>query len=126
MIPKAEPKWDSHEYTEHLEKKVAKSRRPPKKTEADRIYMGRAARLGCMLCRHLGLGETPAEVHHPRTGAGAGQRSPHQESFPLCFEHHRGQGGVHCMGRKAFERHYGVTELELRDQTHRLLGMVSA
>jgi len=36
-------------------------------------------------------------------------------AVPLCPEHHRGNSGVHGMGRKAFERHYGITELELRE-----------
>lgn len=109
-----------------LKKSPAFKSRKPAKTQADIDYMGRAARLGCMLCRHLEWGETPAEVHHPRTGTGAGKRAPHQQSFPLCFEHHRGQTGIHGMGRKAFEAHYGVTEVELRDETHRLLSMVPA
>lgn len=97
--------------------------RKPAKTKAESDYLGRVAALGCILCRRLGLGETPAEVHHPRTGTGAGQRAAHGDGFPLCPEHHRGNTGLHGMGRKAFEAHYGVTELELRDQTHRLLGI---
>ena len=38
---------------------------------------------------------------------------------PLCPEHHQGNTGIHGMGRKAFERYYGVTELELVEQTKR-------
>lgn len=72
-----------------------------------------AASVGCVLCVHLGLGETPAELHHPRTGVGAARRAPDSAVISLCTEHHRGNSGVHGMGRKAFERHYGVTEAEL-------------
>ena len=79
--------------------------------------MGDVARLGCALCRRLGHGESPAEVHHPRTGTGAGRRAAHGDAIPLCVQHHRGSEGIHGMGRKAFERHFGVTETELTAQT---------
>jgi hypothetical protein len=39
----------------------------------------------------------------------------------LCTEHHRGNTGVHGMGRKSFERKYGVTEEELLEYTLDLL-----
>jgi hypothetical protein len=42
---------------------------------------------------------------------------------PLCPSHHRGDIGLHGMGRKAFERAYGVTELELLDETRTALGV---
>lgn len=32
-------------------------------------YKSRAAALGCMACRLLGYGETPASLHHVREGA---------------------------------------------------------
>ncbi len=90
-------------------------------TRSERDYMGRAAELGCALCRHLGYGATPAEIHHPRHGTGMGKRAAHTDGIPLCFPHHRGNEGIHGMGRKAFERHYGVTETELVEQTRRLI-----
>ena len=66
--------------------------------------------------------DTPAECHHPRTATGAGRRASHFDAIPLlCPEHHRGQSGLHGLGRKAFERHYGVTELELLEQVKELL-----
>ena len=79
--------------------------------------MGRVASLGCVLCLRLGYGATPAEVHHIRTGVGAGRRAPDTDTIGLCPEHHRGNTGLHGMGRKAFEREYGITELELVEQT---------
>lgn len=91
------------------------------KTKAEREYMSRVADLGCILCKHLGLGETPAELHHPRTGVGAASRSSHFDVIPLCPEHHRGNTGLHGMGRKAFERYYGVTELDLMEKVKCLL-----
>lgn len=85
--------------------------------------MGRVAELGCAICRMLGFGATPAEVHHPRTGIGAGRRSSHYASIPLCFPHHRGSNdALHVLGRKAFERRFGITEAQLTAQTQQLLG----
>jgi hypothetical protein len=39
----------------------------------------------------------------------------------LCREHHRGDTGVHGLGRKAFERKYQVTEEQLLEYTLELL-----
>lgn len=91
-------------------------------TSAERAYLGRVASLGCALCRRLGLGATPAQVHHRRTGTGAAKRAPHSETAPLCEFHHTSAAGIHGLGRKAFEREYGVTELELIAETKRLAG----
>jgi len=74
--------------------------------------------LGCILCRHLGFEGTPAELHHIRRGGGRRADAP---VIPLCPEHHRGNSGVHGMGRKAFHKHYGITEEELLEETHRLV-----
>ena len=84
--------------------------------------MTTVAALGCLLCRRLGYLGTPAELHHIRTGTGAGRRASDAETIPLCTEHHRGNTGLHGMGRKAFERAYGVTELELLAETRAMMG----
>lgn len=84
--------------------------------------MQRVAEIGCVLCLQLGYGATPAEVHHIRTGVGAGRRAPDTETLPLCPEHHRGNTGLHGMGRKAFEIHYKFTEFELLEEVRRILG----
>ena len=76
-------------------------------------HMGRVAGLGCILCRELGWGDTPAEVHHIREGQGAAMRASDFLTIPLCPEHHRGASGVHGMGVKKFERTYKLTELDL-------------
>lgn len=81
--------------------------------KAELRHLNRLAGLGCILCRHLHLGETPAEIHHLRTGQGMSQRAPHWLAIPLCAEHHRGESGLHGMGTRAFERHYGLGELDL-------------
>lgn len=90
----------------------ATSKRKPA-TKQERAYMSAQADAGCILCRYLGLGDTPAEIHHLRDGVGAGQRNSNLKSIPLCREHHRGDTGYHGLGRRAFEREYGVTEMDL-------------
>jgi len=84
---------------------------------AEKRHMGIVASLGCIICRMLGYGETPALVHHIRTGVGMGKRASNFKTIPLCLEHHAGETGIHGMGRKAWERHHGVTELDLLEQT---------
>ena len=90
-------------------------------TKSERAYLSKAAELGCAVCRMLGYGMTPAEIHHQRTGTGAGKRARNDRVVPLCPEHHIGNTGLHGMGRKAFERHYGITELELIEQTRKAI-----
>lgn len=86
--------------------------------------MGRVADLGCILCRYNGIHGSPAEVHHLRTGTGAGNRASHFDTIGLCALHHRlSNEALHVMGRKAFERHHGVSEVELLQITRNLLGV---
>ena len=90
-------------------------------TKAERQHLSRLAELGCVLCIRLGYYATPAEIHHIRDGQGMSQRASHFDALPMCPMHHRGDIGIHGMGRRAFERHYGVTETELLADTRRLL-----
>ena len=90
-------------------------------TKAERNHMGAVAALGCVVCRNLGFGETPAEVHHIGNGT-LGKKASNYETIPLCEVHHRNGGhgvAVHA-GRKTFEARYG-TERELLEQTRREL-----
>lgn len=55
-----------------------------------------------------------------------GKRASNFETIPLCHYHHQGAEGIHGMGRKAWERHFGVTELELLEEVKEALGMQEA
>lgn len=88
---------------------------------AEKRHMARVASLGCCLCRHLGYGFSPAEVHHIRAGAGMGQRSPHYLTVGLCYEHHRGNSGVHGLGVRGFYTRYKLDELDLLSMTIQLM-----
>lgn len=92
-------------------------------TKAEKLHLSRVAELGCLICKNLKLGETPAEIHHVRTGQGVGQRADNFKVIPLCPIHHR-QGGhgiaIHA-GSQTWESHYG-SERELLAQVLQLLG----
>ena len=102
-------------------------RRIKKPAIAEREHMGIVAGLCCIVCRNLGYGESPAEVHHVRYLAGGGQRSSNMDTIPLCPNHHRigGYGVAYHAGPEEFERRYG-TEVELLEQTHREIGIKEA
>ena len=86
-------------------------------TKTEKKHYDKLANLGCALCRHLDLGETPAHIHHIRRMGMPRAMSP---VIPLCPGHHTGNQGVHGMGKKAFAEHYGVTEEDLLAQTEAL------
>jgi len=78
----------------------------------------KTAELGCSLCRHQGNEGTPAELHHIRRTS----KRSNAPVIPLCPYHHRGSNtSIHGMGRKRFEREYGITEEQLLVQTETLL-----
>ena len=82
-------------------------------TAASKRHLDRIADIGCILCLHLQLGKTPAEIHHIREGQGGAQRASDFLAVPLCPEHHRGASGFHGLGMRAFERTYRVSELDM-------------
>ena len=86
-------------------------------TMAERKHMALVAELGCAVCRRMGYPGTPAELHHPREGTGAGRKASHMDVVPLCPEHHRGKTGVHGLGTKGFPEHWGFGEQELLEDT---------
>jgi hypothetical protein len=83
--------------------------------------MSAVAELGCSVCRRMGYPGTPAELHHPRAGVGAGRRSSNWDVIPLCPEHHRGNTGVHGLGTKGFPKYWGFTEADLLEDVRQLI-----
>lgn len=73
---------------------------------AESRHMGRVAALGCFVCRTVGYGPTPAQVHHVRFGEGMAQRPAHFLTVPLCERHHANSSpdGIHG-GRAEWRRH---------------------
>ncbi len=85
------------------------------KTPEEAAYIERCIAAGCLLSHlKLGISGEPAIFHHQRTGTGAGCIARHADGFALApVWHDQGNLSLHKMGRKAFERHWGITELEL-------------
>lgn len=79
-----------------------------------RSYMDRVSEMGCLVCRLMGLGATPAELHHIRAGVGKAQRAGDYCVIPLCPEHHRGKTGVHS---GVPQRMLKMSELDMLDLT---------
>ena len=80
---------------------------------AEKQHMNRIAELGCILCKHLDYGSTPAHLHHIREGQGMSQRASNFLVVPLCPEHHQGGSGIHGLGEKGFYTRYKLSELDL-------------
>jgi hypothetical protein len=56
----------------------------------------------------------PAEFHHTREGR-LGKRGT--KGIPLCPQHHRiGPDALHVMGKRAWERKFGITEHQLQEE----------
>ena len=74
------------------------------KKELDKI-----ASLGCIACRYLGYGYTPAMIHHIRRHGGKRDNSP---VIPLCPTHHQfgGKGVAVHAGRESFEQNIATEE----------------
>lgn len=70
-------------------------------TSAERAHLSRVVALGCYLCRHLGYGPSPAQIHHVREGQGMAQRAQHWLVVPLCDRHHANSSpdGIHGQRR---------------------------
>ena len=82
-------------------------------TRHEKLHKQWLSSIGCQVCiRLFGLHDpAPVELHHLR-GGGWGKGS-YMTLIPLCPEHHRGATGVHGLGSKGFEKHYGFTQSEL-------------
>lgn len=65
------------------------------------------ARLGCLLCSHLGYNTEgqAVEIHHIRRYGIPREQAP---AVPLCAGHHRHfKDSVHQLGAKGFSKHWG-------------------
>ena len=81
-------------------------------------YLNSVASIGCILCKHLGLGETPAQLHHVES---VRDELSDYAVVPLCGEHHTGATGVHGLRRRGFEARYKLTDIDLLAMTAREL-----
>lgn len=79
--------------------------------------MGKVAKVPCVLCAHMGLGESPSIVHHLKFGTGVSDRSSHYLTVALCDFHHVGPEGVHVLKEKGLRLRYNLSEIDLLAMT---------
>ena len=80
-------------------------------------HMARVAAVPCVLCSHLGLGESPAQVHHLKLGTGASDRASDMLTVALCPAHHNGPDGVHMLKERGLRLRYNLSEIDLLTMT---------
>lgn len=82
-------------------------------TKAEKIYKARLADMACVICERIHGQHTGGnvELHHLRTGGWG--KGDYKTLIPLCYEHHRGNAGIHGMGSKAWEREYDISQRDL-------------
>jgi Recombination enhancement, RecA-dependent nuclease len=80
-------------------------------TKDEKAHKAALVEMGCIICERQGNPGTPPQLHHLRTGGWG--KGDYKTLIPLCYYHHQGYLGIHTMGTKAWERHFGVTQREL-------------
>lgn len=77
--------------------------------------MERVAKLPCLVC-----GKWPVQLHHVTAGVYGGRISrSHKRIVPLCFAHHKVEGGptsVEAIGHKGFFLTHGINLLAAADR----------
>lgn len=93
-------------------------------TKADKKRFAAIREMGCILSLHKsGETGTPCSVHHILTDRIPGRRNTHDKTIGLAPRYHQeSPEAIHTMGREAWEKHHGITELELLEMTNRLIG----
>lgn len=80
-------------------------------TKDEAAHKARLVAMGCVACLRIHGPHEPGEVqlHHLRTGGWG--KGGYLTLIPLCEPHHTGRFGIHGMGTKAFDAHYGDAEI---------------
>lgn len=81
-------------------------------------HLARVHGLPCIVCRQMGLPDTPGEAHHIESIRGM---VSDYAVAPLCKEHHRGATGVHGLHRRTFEMRYKLCDVRMLAATFQLL-----
>lgn len=85
----------------------------------DRDRFNKLKRLGCIACAKKGRMTEPV-IHHIRKHTGLSLRPSHQDTIPLCPQHHNmGNNSVH-LNKKLFVHLYGTEEELLRETNIKL------
>ncbi|HET8686352.1 MAG TPA: hypothetical protein VFM18_06770 [Methanosarcina sp.] len=68
-------------------------------------------RMGCCVCREYHGVISPAVVHHLtglENGRAMGRKSPDENTIALCPTHHTDFLGIHYLGKREWERRFGL------------------
>lgn len=79
-------------------------------------FESRLRALPCIVGFHIGQECRCECLHH----AGPAEERDDMLQVPLCEAHHTGPMGVHGLHRRAFERHYRLSDLKMLAITRRL------
>ena len=89
-----------------------KASSPP--TSEEKAHLARVALMPCCVC-----GRWPVQVHHVTASVHGGRISrSHKRVVPLCFQHHKEEGGplsVESLSHSGFYREWGIDLLKLAD-----------
>ena len=98
-----------------LSRKTPLKQRPRKTVEECRHFAS-VARMPCLAC-----GARPVQVHHVTAGVNGGRISrSHRRVVPLCFAHHKVEGGPESVEALAHSGFYRVHGIDLLAQADRL------
>ena len=83
--------------------------------------LSKIAELGCCVCRKIGYPGTPSELHIFSIKQSMNSTKRVKVLLPVCPPHHRGETGIHGLGKRKFEQSYGFTIAELLEDTSNFL-----
>ncbi len=87
--------------------------------QARKDYLDAVSQIGCLACLLRGIPGTLAEIHHPTTGLGRGERADDYYGIPLCRHDHRlNHISVHGSQRRMFFAEFG-NEFKLARMTQK-------
>ena len=95
-------------------------------SNAGKRHMHRVAQVPCVICKRMGLGDTPSIVHHLKYGQGASDRASDFLVIAVCPAHHTGPNGIHTLKEHGLYLRYKCSELDLLADTLAALDRVAA
>lgn len=93
-------------------------------TKDEKQYKAKLADMACVICERIHGQHAGGfvELHHLRTGGWG--RGDFRTLIPLCYEHHRGNTGIHGLGTKAWERAYDISQRDLLELVQERMALI--
>ena len=122
------------EYEKYLEKMAVdfealdfvrssnRARKHESMKKKDKGRFDKLKQIGCIACSKKGIFSEPI-IHHIRKNTGLGLRPPHEQTIPLCPQHHNmGNESVH-LNKTKFQELFG-TELDLLEEVNQKINQL--